>query len=265
MNRREFGTGLIGGALLAGGLLPKAAEAAKAKNVIIVGHAAGFKHSSIPTAIETVTRLGKDTGAWQVTEVVNTAEEVAGCIVADVLATTDLVFFANTTGNVGISEQGKKDFYAWIERGGAWAGVHSAADTFHGDARFLNVAGAEFRTHGRQVKVKVFCDDHQHAATKDLPATFEIYDEIYEFKNWSREQVHMLLSMAKHPQTGEPGDHPIAWCKKVGKGRAFYTSLGHREDIYENETYLKHLAGGLKWALGVAKGSAKLGIPQAKE
>ena len=263
MNRREFSTGLIGGALA--GLAPELAFAAKQpKRVLVLAYAAGYRHASIPTAAATVARLGTETGLWTVTETLTTPEQVAAGITAARLAGADLVFFANTTGNLPITEAGKQEFYAWIQQGGGWAGVHSAADTFHGDERYLNLVGAEFKTHGPQVKVSVHCDDRKHPATRDLPAQFEVFDEIYEFKNWSREKVHMLLSMDKHPQTGKPGDYAVAMCKRVGKGRAFYTSLGHRKDMYANPLYLKHLTGGLKWALGLAKGSAKPGNPQAK-
>ena len=78
---------------------------------------------------------------------------------------------------------------------------------------------------------------------------------------FERAKVHGLLTLDKHPNSGEPGDYPIAWCKKYGKGNVFYTSLGHREDVWESQPYQKHILGGIKWALGLAKGDAK---PQTK-
>jgi type 1 glutamine amidotransferase len=89
---------------------------------------------------------------------------------------------------------------------------------------------------------------------------------------FSRTNVHGLLSLDKHPNDKTPGDYPISWCKKYGKGRVFYTSLGHREDIWDpntpesfkrenskevSEAYQKHILGGIKWALGLERGSAK--------
>src|SRR6185295_89065 len=97
--------------------------------------------------------------------------------------------------------------------------------------------------------------------------------EIYIQKNFHRDQVHGLLTLDKHPNTGMPGDYPIAWCKNVGQGRVFYTALGHREDVWdpawkdrngkrENApevatAYQQHLLGGIKWALGLEPGSGK--------
>ena len=53
---------------------------------------------------------------------------------------------------------------------------------------------------------------------------------------------------------GKDGDYPVAWCHYYGDGRCFYTSLGHREDVWANPVFQKHLLGGIKWALGLADG-----------
>jgi len=262
MTRRIFALALAVGALGAGAWLAKPGASAPAKKrILIITEANGFKHSSIPTAAATVKSLGEKTGAWEVVAEAGTKDEVASWITADKLKGVDLVFFANTTGNLDFTPEGKKAFYDWINAGGAYAGVHSASDTFHGDADYLNLVRGEFQTHGKQVEVEAFVQDPDHPACKGLPSSFKIFDEIYEFKNWDRGKVHVLLSMHKHPQKDEQGDFPVAWTNRVGKGRMFYTSLGHREEVYANEVYLKHLTGGLMWALGLAKGSDKPGNP----
>jgi type 1 glutamine amidotransferase len=96
---------------------------------------------------------------------------------------------------------------------------------------------------------------------------------------FERSQVHGLLGLDKHPadkspegNAQTPGDYPIAWCKMYGQGRVFYTSLGHREDVWDPDTpasfkrenskeisaaYQQHILGGIKWALGLAPGDAK--------
>ena len=72
-----------------------------------------------------------------------------------------------------------------------------------------------------------------------------------------------------HPNNKTPGDYPLSWCKNYGKGRVFYTSLGHREDVWDPawpdrknpkevaEAYQEHILGGIKWALGLEKWSPK--------
>jgi uncharacterized protein len=264
MNRRTFALALTGGALLAAAWAGTPGHSADKKRVLVITHAAGFKHSSRPLAAATVKSLGEKTGAWEVVGVLDNQEQVNQAVNAQGLKNVDLVFFANTTGDLGLTPENRKAFYDWLNAGGAYAGVHSAADTYHGDTDYLNLVRGEFLTHGPQVKVTIYNQDPKHPATKDVPSSFEIYDEIYLYKNWDRGRVHVLLSMAKHPNKDEAGDFPVAWTNRVGQGRMFYTSLGHREDVYQNEIFLKHLTGGMMWALGLAKGDDKPGNPIVK-
>jgi uncharacterized protein len=232
------------------------------KRVLVITRAQGFPHTSRPVAGGTIRALGIASGAWNVVAAAETPEQVTAAVTADGLKNVDLVFLANTTGNLEFSPEGKTAFYEWVKNGGAVAGVHSASDTFHNDPDFLNLIRGEFATHGPQVKVTVHNQDPKHPACRELPESFEIYDEIYEFKNWERSGVHMLLTMKKHPQRDDAGDFPVAWTNRVGKGRMFYTSLGHREDVYQgNDLYLKHLLGGMRWALGLDKGDDTPGNP----
>ena len=261
MTHRLFVLAMSAAALLAGAWSAQSGAAADKKRVLVITQAAGFRHSSIPVAAATVRSLGQKTGKWEVVAEAGTAEQVAAAITAENLKNVDLVFFANTTGNIGFTPEGKKAFYDWVRAGGAYTGVHSASDTFHGDADYLDLVRGEFQTHGPQKTVEVTVQDPKHPACEGLPATFSIHDEIYEFKNWDRARVHVLLTMHKHPQKDETGDFPVAWTNRMGKGRMFYTSLGHREDIYENELYLKHLTGGMLWALGLEKGDDRPGNP----
>lgn len=259
MNRRHMMLALAGGALAAGTVALQhtaCAQDKKKKYVLVVTHAAGFRHDSRDTAAEAVAFLGKVTHQWEVVGDATDQASLQEWMTPERLQNIDLVFFANTTGDLGLNSDQKKVFYDWIKAGGGWAGVHSASDTYHGDADYLNLVRGEFKTHGAQVKVEARNQDPGHPATKDVPATFEIFDEIYEFQNWDRSKVHVLLSMNKHPQTGAPGDYPIAWTNRVGKGKMFYTSLGHREDVYLNPIYLKHLIGGLRWAMGLDNGGS---------
>lgn len=109
------------------------------------------------------------------------------------------------------------------------------------------------------------------ALAADLPMSWPVFDEIYEFKNHDAAKVHRLLTLDKHPQRKTPGDFPVSWCKPFGQGRVFYTSLGHREDVWDVAAtgnsarknapsaaarYQLHILGGLRWALGLAPGDA---------
>jgi type 1 glutamine amidotransferase len=108
--------------------------------------------------------------------------------------------------------------------------------------------------------------DPKNPACASLGPTWHLKDEIYLFNAFERSKVHGLLYLDKHPNDKTPGDYPISWCKDYGKGRVFYTSLGHREDVWDpdtpekikrenskdvSEAYQKHILGGIKWALKV--------------
>ena len=188
----------------------------------------------------------------------------------DNLKNYDGVIFANTTGDLPLPD--KQGFINWVNSGKAFIGMHSATDTFHNFRPFIDMIGGEFKTHGPQVQVDCLNQDPEHAACKHLPATWTVYDEIYQMKSFERSQVRGLLGLNKHPNDKTPGDFPVAWCKQFGEGRIFYTSLGHREDIWDKETpanfkrinsveiadaYQKHILNGILWALKLAPGDAK--------
>jgi len=193
---------------------------------------------------------------------------------ATALKQYDGVIFANTTGDLPLPDP--QAFIDWVKAGHGFAATHSGSDTFHEFRPYREMLGGEFLTHGAQATVDCLNQDTAHAACQHLPATWTVHDEIYLLKNFTRSSVHGLLALDKEPNKKTPGDYPIAWCREFGKGRVFYTSLGHREDVWETETppgfkrmnskevslaYQQHLLSGIKWTLGLAKGSAK---PQTK-
>ena len=196
---------------------------------------------------------------------------------AENLKKYDGLIFANSTGDLPVPDL--QAIVDWVKDGHALIGMHSAADTFHlndpnrkGASPFLSMLGCEFLSHGAQASVDCINEDKKHPASSHLPQTWTVYDEIYIMKNFDRPKVHGLLSLDKEPNKKTPGDFPIAYGKDFGKGRVFYTSLGHREDIWDDETpanfkrqnsteiaraYQKHVLGGIKWALGLQESTAK--------
>ncbi|HAV64815.1 MAG TPA: hypothetical protein DCY13_20910 [Verrucomicrobiales bacterium] len=185
----------------------------------------------------------------------------------------DGVIFANTTGTLPIPDVDA--FLQWLKDGHAFIGMHSATDTFHSGTKepspYTEMINGEFLTHGAQASVECINASPEHAACAHLPASWAVHDEIYILKNYRRGAVHSLLDLDKHPNTRDPGHYPIAYCRDYGKGRMFYTSLGHREDMWDPNwepdkrknspeiarQYQEHILGGIRWALGGAPGSGK--------
>ena len=216
------------------------------KKLLVVSVTKGFHHESIPTAERVIEAVGKESGAYTV-DFARTDEELLAKTTPGALAGYDGVFFANTTGDLPLAD--RQAFLAWIAKGHAFLGMHAATDTFHGFPPFIAMLGAEFDYHKAQVKVEPKVEDAKHPATSAIGPGFAVLDEIYIMKNFDKARVHPLLSVDKHPNTGEPGYFPLAWTREEGKGRVFYTAFGHRDDVIEADWYRKHLLGGIRWAL----------------
>jgi type 1 glutamine amidotransferase len=203
------------------------------KKVLVVTVTKGFRHSSIPTAEKVLGELGKKSGVFEV-DYVRNDEEMAKKMTAAALKGYDGVIFANTTGDLPLPD--KQAFLDWIKSGKGFMGMHSATDTFRGKQPldpYVEMIGGEFKDHKAQVEVECINEDPKHPACKPLGQTFRLKDEIYLLNGFYRARVRGLLRLDKHPNEKTPGDYPIAWCKEYGKGRVFYTSLGHREDVWD--------------------------------
>ncbi|HEV2211275.1 MAG TPA: ThuA domain-containing protein [Verrucomicrobiae bacterium] len=279
---------LIVGAMLGASMLTTSAQAVP-KKVLVVTTTLGFRHSSIPTAERIINQLGEKSGAFTVeyarvnpedaqfkgpdgkpdNQKVHAAikEVLAEKMSPEALKNYDAVIFANTTGDLPLPDE--QAFLDWIKSGKGFVGMHSAADTFHHFDGYLDMVGAEFKQHEAQVQVEPIDQDPDCPACRHLPANWKVFDEIYQFKNFDPAKVHGLLTLDKHPNNGTPGIYPISWCKDYGKGRVFYTSLGHREDVWDPnwpdrknpkevaEAYQEHILNGIKWAVGLEQWNAK--------
>jgi uncharacterized protein len=189
----------------------------------------------------------------------------------EMLKQYDGFIFANTTGDLLLPD--REGFIGLIEEGRAFVAMHSGSDTYHPFRRYVDMLGGEFETHKAQVEVEPVVHDPEHPAVKPFPEGFKVFDEIYILKSFEKSKVHGLLGLNAHPNDGTEGYFPISWCKPFGKGRVFYTSLGHREDLWDPtwnpaqrknspETanlFQEHVLNGIRWALGAIKGSDELG------
>lgn len=183
----------------------------------------------------------------------------------------DGFIFANTTGDLRLPD--REGFIELITEGRAFIAMHSGSDTYHPFRRYVDMLGGEFETHKAQVEVEPVRHDPEHPAVKAIPEGFKVFDEIYIIKSFEKGQVHGLLGLNAHPNDGTEGYFPISWCKPYGKGRVFYTSLGHREDVWDPtwnpeqrknepaiaEAYQAHILNGIRWALRQVDGSEEVG------
>ena len=251
--------------ILATTVIPRVAEAKEPKKLLVVTVTKGFRHSSIATAERVLGQLAATNGVFTV-DYVRNDEDMAKKMTMENLRKYDGVIFANTTGDLPLPD--KQGFLKWIESGKTFIGMHSATDTFRGHTPldpYVEMIGGEFLTHPPGLyEVECINADPEHPACKHFGPNFVVKDEIYILNGFNRSKVHDLLYLEKHPSEKTPGYFPIAWCKEYGKGKLFYTSLGHSEAVWDSPAYQKHIIGGIQWALGLQKGSAKPHDREAK-
>lgn len=251
------------------------AKPKKSRKVLVLAHASGFVHSSIPLAAETVKELGEKTGAWSTTITYDPAQ-----ITAENLAGYDAIFLDNTTlgflddpKDSVATEARKKALLEFVRGGKGLAGIHAAGDSYHtqGPAPtgtwpdFDIMIGGYFKFHWvypQEVTVKI--DDPKSSLTQMFHGPFTIHDEIYTFAqdSFSRKRVHVLTSVdyakmsdadkAKEPSATKrtDGDYALSWIRREEKGRVFYMALGHSEHIYAMTPMMEHLLAGVQYALG---------------
>jgi len=229
---------------------------AEPKKLLVVDVVKTFRHSSIETGEKVLAELAKKSGLFTV-DYVRNDEDMAKKMTPEALKGYDGTFFLSTTGEMPFPD--KAAFLDWIRSGKGFVGVHAATDTCHGNGSrvdpYIEMIGGEFVGHVN-AEVKCINCDPKHPATKDLGPFYKLFDEIYFMKNFDRSKVHELLILDKAPGSNQPGYFPIAWCKNYGKGRVFYTALGHFENVWESPEYQMHILGGIKWALGLEPGDA---------
>ena len=222
--------------------------------VLFLTHSAGFEH-------EVVKRRGDGRLAHAEQALVEAAAgrfavratQDCGALTAETLADLDaLVFF--TTGELPLSSEQRTVLMDWIANGGAFVGVHSATDTFYEFAPFQEMVGGVFDGHPWKQEVRVRVEDKAHLATSHWPELFTTTDEIYQFRGFRRHPVRVLMSLDLDSIDAARGartdaDYALAWCRDWGRGRVFYTALGHEPQQWLDPDFLEHLLGGLRWAV----------------
>jgi type 1 glutamine amidotransferase len=212
----------------------------------------GFRHSSIDVAERLLPALALQGGLARI-EIARTLDDVARLLTPAALDSLDAVAFVNTTGDPGVPDL--PALLDWIAAGHGFAATHSASDTYHHRPDFLAMLGNEFLTHGEQALVEAVVEQPSHPAVAHLGSRYRVFDEIYRFTTQNRASVTPLLALTRYPDdglpmAGEDADLPLAWTRAHGRGRVFYTALGHRDELWGDAAFQQHVLGGLRWALG---------------
>ncbi|WP_127136167.1 ThuA domain-containing protein [Flagellimonas oceanensis] len=214
--------------------------------VMVFTKTEGYRHKSIEKGVQTLRELGRKNGF------VALQTESGEDFTRQNLNNYKLVVFLNTTMDV-LNDAQQSAFESYIKGGGAFLGVHAAADTEYDWAWYGRLVGGYFDSHPhdpnvRQATVEVM--NKAHPSTAHLPDSWSRTDEWYNYKNLSSDTMVLLNLDESSYEGGTNGsNHPIAWYHEFDGGRAFYTGSGHTEDSYDEPMFRQHLLGAIEWCL----------------
>ncbi len=242
------------------------------KRILMFTKSSGFEHdmvkrsgSKLSPAEQIVTDLGQKRGI----EVTATKD---GAVFSQPTLSQYDAFFFYTTGdltragedkNPPMAPAGKQAFLDLIRRGKGFIGTHSATDTFeaasaHTDPQppaqldpYIEMIGAEFVGHGRQQKARVSIADGRFPGLQAWGQGIELTEEWYALRAFPP-ALHVLLVMETEGMEGnfyQRPPYPNTWARMYGRGRVFYTAMGHRQDVWSNPAYQGMLAGAMAWAV----------------
>jgi type 1 glutamine amidotransferase len=233
------------------------------KRLLVFSMTKGYRHESIGAISQALRDLGRESGAFTTVD----SEEI-GVFDRETLFGFDAVCFNNTTGELPLSDQQKQNLLDFVSGGRGFIGIHSATDTLYQWPEYGQMVGAYFDGHpwtaGDTVTIRV--EEPEHPIVKPFGrGSFELTEEIYQLKApYDRSKLRVLLSLdtAKTDMTKKgikrtDGDFALAWVKSYGKGRVFYTALGHNVAVVHDPRVGQHFLAGIQWALGQVPGSAE--------
>jgi type 1 glutamine amidotransferase len=214
--------------------------------VLVVTATAAFHHASIPEARAALRALGERSPVYDTV----VADGVASVSAAG-LRRYRAVVFALTSGELPIPPAGRAALIDFVRRGGGFVGVHSAADTLYSYPPYGRLCGAYFRDHPYTHGV-VRVVGPPSPMTAGLPASMPLVEEMYRFAtDPAAAGATVLLRLDPASAGAPPGEGlPLAWTRRVGRGRSAYTALGHYPETWRSGWFRREIDGAIRWALG---------------
>ncbi|MBE0657863.1 MAG: ThuA domain-containing protein [Bryobacteraceae bacterium] len=249
--------------------LPAAAQqnAPAKKRLLVIGAVEGFQHDATSTGMAVLWKLGKESGLWETyikTDVqLLTKKKLSGN--AKNLDYFDAVAFY-TTGELKMDDEQKAALMSFIKDDGkGFIGVHSAPDTFYKWPEYGQMLGGYFDGHPwNTFPAPIIVEDPTHPITAHFSKSFAILDEIYQAKEFSRENSRVLLrmdetklDMTKKGIKRADKDFAVSWVKTHGNGRVFYSTLGHTEESWADPNVQKMWLEAVKWVMKLTDGTAQ--------
>jgi len=259
----------------------------KPHKILIFSKTNGFRHGSIPVGVTALTMMGEKTGAFSAVH-----SEDDAMFEPDTLKQFDAVIMLNTTGEIFLPKVMPKDakekaavlerearlkqsLVDFVKSGKGLGGTHSATDTYHKWGEYNRMMGGTFAGHPWTKMVPVKNLAPGHPLNEMFSGDFQINDEIYQFTDNTAQPTERRMLLALDTSKMDPKDvekgkrkdglFPISWISTYGKGRTFYCSLGHRDEIYSTPMVLKHYLAGIQYILGDLDADATPTPPPVKD
>lgn len=227
------------------------------------------QHDSVSHALALIERLGYESGLYDTyirtdSNIVSkhplktNGEPASG---GPSLENVDAIFFLGHR-EIELNQQQRADLLAFVhDDGKGFVASHTATNAFMSWPEFGELLGGRYDDHPwNTVEAPVINEDPNFPATRHLPQVFNLTDEFYQTSDFSRDKIRVLLRLDMSKLPSRPnvhrtdGDFPLAWAKMYGKGRVFYSSLGHDAKTWDNPDVYHMYFEAIKWALGLTEG-----------
>jgi type 1 glutamine amidotransferase len=222
--------------------------------VLLFSKATGFRHGE---SIDAGKRVFEDLATKNNWFLYNTEE--GGVFNAEQLSKFDAVIFNNSTGRL-LNRDQETVLQEFVENGGSLIGIHGAGDdSHHWDWYEQNLVGSLFSHHSLNPQFQeaeiVLNAVPDSSMSQNLPMTWTHVDEWYVFFENPRDKGFNIVYSIDGEKINPDGnmlwmrdknfgmgkDHPVAWYRTTGKGRTFYTSIGHDATAWKQEAFVRML------------------------
>lgn len=220
------------------------------RRVLYFTHSATYFHEILPYSAERMKLWAEKDGTYRIEQ----TDDCAAITPGNLKNYACLVFYTNR--ELPISEENRRAILEYVREGGAFVAIHSGTGTFFEWPPYQEMIDAIFDGHPWTQKVRVLIEDGEHPITEGLPESFEVEDEIYQHKNWSRAVTHVLASLdtasvdlnAKGVNRTDK-DFGLAWAHRYGEGRVYVNALGHTKACWDHPCFERMIVRGIRWAM----------------
>ncbi|HEV3116117.1 MAG TPA: ThuA domain-containing protein [Gemmataceae bacterium] len=238
----------------------------KQRRLLVIGQSKGYEHDSISTAMATLYNIGRRSHQWETffrTDCAAITKKPRKWGAKNLDSFDAVAFF--TDGDLDMDDSQKADLLSFVrDDGKGFIGIHSAAITLLSWPEYGKMLGGRFDGHPwGEFKAPLVVEDSEFPGMGHFPRYFTLRDEIYQIKDFSRDNVRVLLRLdASQVDLSRKGvrrkdkDFAVIWARKYGKGRVLYNGLGHRQEVWERSDIQKMWLEMVRWSMGDLPGDA---------